>query len=371
MGYDYIDHGRATPFVPASITFPKKKAKQLRGMVEDVSLSLAQQTIAKALGWKDWFALDSAIKAGSQPSAPDEEVSEEERLKRWSTQFNAIHEELNLRLPDPEYIVAELGLTCSAATAKRRLDDIGPWGAFQELPAELAPGILYGQCAKFACYRLSQERQLQIKEHWRLDTNGWYMEADHGWRIILSFPQLFSAKERNKALIDMGEMQPFLYEIETGDSTSAAMFLRPNLATRKRKALANPESWFALSHFPEWSLPGVGFGNSSRTVVSAIKGNDLVRLIDAKGIWPADDSIQVAWFATDIGEFQERCRIGPDGAHTDATCLNGMPAYRHTPVSALPYKESPFALRELDPVCCVGYSALVEAFADGTLTPIV
>lgn len=376
MGYTYFDFGQAAPFVPSSLAFPKKKAKQLRDLVDDVSLSLAQQTIAKALGWKDWFALNKAITSGQTPSLPDEDVPEDEQQKRWSTQFQAIHQGLNLRLPDPEFIVADLGLTCSRATAKKRLKDIGPWGAYQSPPKELAPGLWYGECAKFFCYRLSRELQSQIPPAWRLDTHGWYMDQDHEWRVVLSFPHLFSEKDRERAWSDMSRDQPLLYELATGkvpaDRTSR---LAITIAARKNVALSRPNDWFALSHFPHWSIAGRSTAltsNQSLTVISAIRGKDLVRLIDNSGVWPTDNSIHVGWFAATINDFIQRCRFPLPGLEdtSAATCISGMPGYEHPPVSPTPFKIAPFDAEELSWDTCAGYEALINTIESGSMAPI-
>jgi hypothetical protein len=370
MGYEYINHGKATPYVPASMAFPKKKAKELKGMVE-VPLSMAQQAIAKALSWDDWFALECAVKEGRTPSAPDEDVSEEERLKRWSTQFNAIHETLNLRLPDPEFIVAELGLTCSRATAKKRLSDIGPWGAFQEPPREIAPGIWLGQCAKFQCYRLSPERLAAMPPQWRLDTD-WYMCDDHAWRVELAYPGAFDKDTHDQAVEQFAECQPFLYELEYGYSPYLDSVFIPTLANRAATARNQPESWFALSVFPDWTLAEDTI-HSNRTIVSAIRGRDLLRLIEYKGDWAALGSTEVSWYVANSGELQERCRTPVPGLNpfnATATCLHGMLAYPHAPVCALPFKRHPFDGNELSFIACSSYEPLVGEIAEGVLTPL-
>lgn len=371
MGYEYTDHGKAAPFVPASMAFPKKKAKELKGMV-DVPLSLAQQAIARALSWDDWFALECAVKEGRTPSAPDEDAPEDERLRRWSTQFNAIHETLNLRLPDPEFIVAELGLTCSKATAKKRRADIGPWGAFQEPPEEIAPGIWLGQCAKFLCYRLSPERDASMPAYWRLDTDGWYMCDDHAWRVELSFPDAFDSNTREQAIDMLAEFQPFLYELEYGKSSYLESVFIPSLARRSSVARHRPEAWFALSVFPEWSLSN-DTQKRDRAIVSAIRGRDLLRLIECKGVWSKLEGVAVGWYATTIGDLQERCQIalpGLEPTNATATCLTGLLAYPHAPACALPFKRQPFDADELSLTSCAGYQPLVKEIAEGTPAPL-
>ena len=372
MGYSYPEHGRAAPFVPASMTLPKKKAKALKSYFNDVPLSLAQKAIAKALGWTDWFALEQAVKAQQPPSLPDEDVPEQERLRRWSTQFNALHEVLNLALPTPEFLTAELGLTCSAATAKQRREEVGPWGAFQETPEEIATGIWQGQCAKFMCYRLSEERQLEMPPQWRLDTEGWYMRDDHGWRVELAFPDVFDAKARMRAIQAMAEVQPFLYELEFDKPPLRNSVLIPTLAARTSIARQRPDEWFALAVFPDWTLAN-GKCPNDRTIVSAVRGRDLLRLIDLKGVWPGSDAIEVGWYATTIGDLRERCRISLPGLaphNAQATCLTGLPAYAHAPVCALPYKQHPFDALELDFSACAGYEPLVTEIADGLPVPL-
>lgn len=372
MGYEYIDHGKAAPFVPASMAFPKKKAKELKDMV-DVPLSLAQQAIAKALSWNDWFALECAVKEGRTPSAPDEDVSEDERLRRWSTQFHALHETLNLRLPDPEFVVAELALTCSKATAKKRLADIGPWGAFQEAPKEIAPGIWLGQCAKFQCYRLSPERLASMPAHWRLDTDGWYMCDDHAWRVELSFPDAFDSDTLEQATEMLAEFQPFLYELEYSKWPEHEAVYIPTLASRASVARHRPEAWFALSVFPEWSLSD-DMQKQDRTIVSAIRGRDLLRLIESKGVWSELGGTEVGWFATTIAQVRKRCQTPLPGLEqhnaVDTTCLTGLLAYPHQPACALPFKRQPFDADELSLISCASYEPLVKEIAEGVPAPL-
>lgn len=367
MGYEYPSYGKAKPFVPASIEFPKKKAKQLQKMIEDLPLSTAQEAIAKALGWEDWFHLSAAIKEGREPSQPDEAIEDDERNKRWDTQFNAIHDELNLRLPDPEWIVAELGLTCSAATAKKRAAEVGPWGAYQQPPEEVAPGILFGQCAKFHCYRLSPERQARIREEWRLDCDGWYMADDHDWRVILSFPDVFGEGERQAAQERMREHHPSLYEFLTGKDSG---YSQRNGSIKKRKewAAASPDSLFAISIFEDWTFPKSSTQHEI-CVVSAVRGRDLIRLIDTHGVWPIDGSIPVCWFAiqtADVRKILSRADIFGRAQN----CISGLPGYEHQPVCATPYKRWVFDDDELSLAISNGYTSLVDAIAPGTFNLI-
>jgi hypothetical protein len=88
-----------TPFIPTSIEYAKAKAKLLRKLVADldISLALAQQTTAKALGHKDWHALDEVLKNAPQPSALSQDVAAAEQSARWRTQRDAL-----LALPEIE-----------------------------------------------------------------------------------------------------------------------------------------------------------------------------------------------------------------------------------------------------------------------------
>jgi len=361
MGYTYPEYGAAKPFVPASINFPKKRAKQLQQLLENVPLSLAQETIAKALGWKDWFAMQAAIQQGATPSKLDEEVGEDERNKRWSTQFNAIHDCLKLRLPDPEFIVADLALTCTAPTAAKRRDEVGPWGRFQETPREIAPGILLGQCAKFECYRLTPDRQAQIRKEWQLDTNGWYMCDDHAWRVVLSLPEVFTQEEQDSARRSMREYFPSLYELMTGEAQEGLGFVPIRL--REAYARSNPDAWFMISVFEDWTFPKAET-ESKYSVVSAVRGADLLRLIASCGVWPTDGSITPGWFAMrthDICDFLDGV-LDPEAV---PYCISGLSGYAHPPVCALPYKRQVFDDQEIEIGSCSGYVPLVDAIVPG------
>lgn len=81
-----------TPFTPTSIEYAKGKAKHLRKLVADANLSLAmaQQVTAKALGHADWHALDQCIKAAQSPSALSHMLPPAEQAERWRHQRDTL-----------------------------------------------------------------------------------------------------------------------------------------------------------------------------------------------------------------------------------------------------------------------------------------
>lgn len=350
MGYSYTYAEDPRPFVPATIVFCKKKAKELRQLVPDAKLSECQQAIAKSLHWNSWFDLEQAIKSGGKPSDPDELVGDVETNNRWVFQIGAMQRALRVRPTDAEYLVAKLGLTCSPETATQRQSDHGPWGSFVAQPKQIAPGILFGQCAKFHCYRLSEELVAQMPVELRLDTGGWYMCDDHAWRVELSFPSLFPEHDLIQAR-EQAEQEPFIYEMLHGCLPLSAQ-VSYSLSACRKMAIEAPESWFAISCFPDWmfgdKLPKAN--SESLLAVSALQGGDLVKLIDAKGGWDAPDwsSANVRWFVIktkDLLASDGRVNIS---AYHPAIRLTGLQATEIEPVAKDPVKQQAFSIAELE-----------------------
>lgn len=348
MGYHYELHTGAQPFVPASIAFPKKKAKQLKSLLPGLRLNEAQSAIAAALGWKDWFELEQAI-GNRTPSALDEDVSDLEARRRYGDQFRAIHD-LNVRLPDVELVVAELGLTCLPGTAKKRAEDVGPWGAFQSTPDVIAPGLELGNCAKFSCYRLSKELHDQMPAYLQRKYAGWYMEEDHGWRVVLSFPEHFTEEKLAAAQASFADYEPNLYELVTGktpDSESVGGFIHPPMALLMQKAQKNPSNWFALSIQPFYVFEGIEFNDSTRklNVVSAIRGADILELMEKKGVWPETNAPEVRWVGMNGDEVDKLMGVF---SGKPILSLNGLKGWELPPIAAYPFADAPFAAIELD-----------------------
>jgi hypothetical protein len=200
MGYRYPSGGQAAPFLPATVDFAKKKAKQLQDLVPDTKLSECQEAIAEALGWADWHALAQAISAGTgKSSLPDEDVGEEEARNRWGTQLLALVDRLNLSQLAAEPILATLALTASPQTGAARLRATGPWGRFVDTPDAIAPGIAFGVTGMYWCSRLTPERLAEMPRVLVPDTDGWFERETLGWRVVVSFPAYFSAEEVDDA----------------------------------------------------------------------------------------------------------------------------------------------------------------------------
>lgn len=352
------------PFVPANLALPKKKAKKLQHHVPQLSLAKCQEAIAKAYGWSNWFSMAQAIKGGAAPSPPDELCTDETVEARQVAQFTAL---LDLRIApwNVEPLVAELALTFSAQTRSELQAEIGPWGSFIEEPVELAPGILYGQCSRFSCYRLSEERQAEMPAPLRLyDTQGWYMEQDYASRVILAFPELFKKSEVENALKEFEVRQPYMFELYTG-RPSTALLRFPSIVKRREAAYRNPASLFAIGVFPSWSfIDPTGDKDFKVLVVSAIMGSALANLIDAKGDWPLRSSPSVHWLGMQSGLLIDRV----DGFLERAdTCLSGLEAGNHLPILETPFVEAPFSEGELDWQYSLSYSTPVKNFKVGPM----
>lgn len=354
----------ARPFVPASLAFPKKKARQLQSYFVDFPLSRAQEIIARALGWRDWHTMAQAI-GKQEPSLADEFIDEEEVLNRSSTQIQAM---LDARIPfHVEKLLADLALTCSSATAAKRLNDIGPWGTFEEPPDEKAPGIWEGCCTEETfCYRLSPEKQAAMAWPFRRDMKGWY---DETWRVVLSFPQFFTEAEREKAIQQFEQDDPFHFEI-VANAPARYWGIVPSIAKRTATARANPDALFALAVFPDWSIHRPSSDRSIQhqdmVVVSAIRGETLLRVRADYGRWSEKSKGPIHWYGMRTQDFYDITN-----PHTGAsTKLSGLKGWKHPAVCELPFKQDPFAKFELIDHVCMDYECLVSAPEYGEVGPI-
>mgnify|MGYP000485185802 CR=1 FL=1 len=368
MGYSYSFENEPRPFVPGTIDFAKKKARELRKLVPSAKLSDCQQGIAKALHWESWFALEQAIKSGLKPSETDEAVGSVEANNRWVYQIGAIQKNLALYPGDAEYVVDQLGLTCSKQTAKQRQKDHGPWGRFVGDPTQIAPGIVYGECAKFRCYRLDADRIAEMPAALRLDTNGWYMCEDYGWRVELSFPDAFPAQ----ALADakkQSEQEPFVFEMLNGHLPENA-HVSHSLAVCRKLAIDAPLSWFAISAFPDWMF-GEGVDRDAEhdlVAVSALQGRELVLLLDARGGWGPREwgSASVNWLVLKSNDLY--ASVNQDFHVLDHAVipLSGLQATKSQPVASHPVKQGPFCVAEFDARGgCISFNPAVSKLAWG------
>jgi hypothetical protein len=357
-------------FVPKSMALPKAKAKELRAVVEGLSLSEAQRATAQALGWADWFHLEQAVKSEQPPSLLDDDLPTDEISRRGSTQRAALFA-LGVGPRDIEQVMAQWGLTSSRRMAETRLSAVGPWGAFQTPPEQIAPGILFGKCAKFSCYRLSPERQAAMPSYLRINEwDGWYMAEDYGYRVVLSFSELFDSTAREKAIGEMYRGSPLVCERAFGIPPDSPPTY-PLAQELRRLWEARPDEWFMLSRFETWTfINGTNPGDSSLCIVSAIEGRGMLKLLNELGVWPDDGSIAVRWLAVEQRSLCTRSESSDIPLLSEADsglfqCLTGLEGYDHPPVAAKPFKFEPFNADELSPCISRGYRPLVTKLFPG------
>jgi len=366
MGYTYVSEQAPRPFTPGKIDFAKKKAKELQARIPDIKLAECQQAVAKALGWADWYALDQAVKRGTPASASDENTPEDEVRRRKYAQFIAFRSVLNIHFTDAEALAAELGLTCSAATAKKRVADVGPWGAFSEPPEEVAPGIVFGKCAKFHCYRLSPERQAAMHPLCRVESwDGWYMADDHDWRVVLSFPDEFPKKTVKQASVTAQENEPFIFELLSGKTPTAKSgpYVEPSTSIHELglDAINHPDSWFALSCFQDWSFDEDA--THELIAVSAVRGRHISMLLDSsrgadRGTW-LDQPVH--WFVLRSEEVLRGSFRLP--LEVPAFRLSGLSGWAIDPVAKSAVKLQIFSTAEVEFIGCLDFEQLVDRLA--------
>jgi len=108
----------STPFIPTSIDYAKAKAKLLRKLVKDldISLALAQQTTARALGHKDWHALEEVLNTNPPSSALSQHVTPAEQASRWRIQRDALLALPRIEPVDVPYVLEDWALTGKASS---------------------------------------------------------------------------------------------------------------------------------------------------------------------------------------------------------------------------------------------------------------
>lgn len=232
---------------------------------------------------------------------------------------------------------------------------------------ELAPGISFGHCAKFSCFRLSPERVAAMPGVLAGPTlpSGWVMADDYAWRVILSFPEVFPADEVKSAWKALGETEPFLYELLRNEPPVGAYTCGTLLDARMR-AVANPTEWFAVSVFHGWyfteSMPNGS--NDDKCVVSAIRGKELVRLIDAKGCWSDEQWEQAGlqWFGLSTNALKDRAT---EPGEVAVLPITGLMGWRSEAVATRPVKSQAFSTLEMGFVSSAGFVATVECVRAG------
>lgn len=372
---DYKRHAdQPKPFVPQSMAYPKKKAKLLRELVPGMALSACQQAVAKALAWKDWFALEQAVARGQPPSPSDDDLDDPyEPTWRELHQYRSL---LSSGVPyDQVADVAEaLQLTQAAPTFSEWATDALAVDDEDWATEEVAPGLYLAHDMNHDYYRLSPELEAKMIPALRFPhADGWYMQEDEAWRVILSFPHLFSTEEAEEARAHLRSHQPLLAEL-LGEAVEP-IWQAPSIAARKKEALKYPNAWFPISAFEQWAIRDAATMDNrldpedpKLVVHSAIRGKDLLTLIGRQGVWDRSFRPEVAWFAmqrkdSPVTDLQNSWGMGEDAPESR---LTGRKGWRHAPVCIRPYKLQPFELNELRVTYTRSFTPLVDGIDPGT-----
>jgi len=159
---------------------------------ESISLQQAQECMANALGYEaGWKEIRIELDRPHQPIyldlLSDVEAAEATRkmVENMSAQlgFDYAHGLV--------YNALEIAGVGYSPKVRRELSDGStPWGVITE-QKETAPGINFVTTAGHGGYKLSQDRQLKIPDHLRLDDV--YYEEDTDWALVaLAFPSEFN-----------------------------------------------------------------------------------------------------------------------------------------------------------------------------------
>ena len=293
-------------FYPSSIDFIKSRAKQLHRAFPDLPLSTCQQATAKALGFKDWFDASKRIgSANVKHSHPDEDVSRAERLQRRYQQTRALEDETGLPPLELDHLVRVWNLTASASPSlsgyitpydevkahldafergemtEEQLEDLYDY----EIPQRVADGIILARAGrKYTYYHLSTRRHLDMPIYLR-GVGGILLDFEEGLYVKLAFPDLFPKREVQEALAYLEQNDPWRYEWHTG--SPARDFYGVTLAEMLEIARKSPGDWIALSvRWPNDRVDG-------DKVITALRGADFIRFIEAKG---SLKGLDLQWF---------------------------------------------------------------------------
>jgi hypothetical protein len=335
-----------SPFVPHSIALAKKKARELQTLIPELTLSRAQQVVARAFGWSDWFSLGQAISHDYPRSLPDEELEDVEVIRRFQNQKRVLREE-NVTADNYDHVLASLSLTRSPiAVYARRIT--GPWGAFDETPEEVFPGVVRGTCAGNPCYYLTPPRVAEMEPPIQLETHGWYPQEKHEWRIIFSFPLYHTTAQRRTVRKNFALNDPFLFELSSETTLPFSLSFGPSMVDRRKAAQAHPDSWFALCvrrfklFGEDTETANTPTDNASQPYVAgAVRGSTLLQLMASGGVWPKHNPPESTWFGLEQSEIL--------ALKMSDSRISGRRGWALPRIAERPFVQSPFERGELVP----------------------
>lgn len=301
-----------TPFVFSSVNLPRLKAKLLHKTFPFLSLSVAQEATARALGYSSWYACTHQGTRGV-PSLSDQVAGLSTRVWRYYHQANVLIG-LGLTPSDADLWVRAWGLTGRPTLAREyavplyyRWNDtleqldrgeisedqaIELWasgsGKYPEIerPVRVCPGVILGPCGKYPHYAVDPAINASIPMYFRGPFSQYHYEDDGD--VLALTVEGFPVRERHRRKF-FDRLNQIQHEWHYGvKHPNSKELIIPQLVTA---ALSSPDSMVQISQRAMPSLErGFEFGQYA---VACLRGRDFASLLMSKG---ALDSAKVVWY---------------------------------------------------------------------------
>lgn len=300
-----------TPFVFSSVNLPRLKAKQLHKTFPFLSLSVAQEATARALGYPSWYACTHQGTRGV-PSLSDQDAGLSTRVWRYYHQASVLIG-LDITPSDADLWVRAWGLTGRPTLAREYAiplyyrwndtleqldrgeisedDAIEFWssgsGKYPEIerPVRVCPGVILGPCGKYPHYAVDPAVNASIPIYFRGPFSQYHCEDDDD---VLSLTVAGFPKERLRRAI-LPRFNRIHHEWHFGEKhPGSKTLIIPRLVAA---ALSTPETMVQISqrHMPQKERGSV-FGQYA---VACLRGRDFASFLMSKG---ALDTTKVVWY---------------------------------------------------------------------------
>ncbi len=315
----------ASPFVFASHNLPKLKARQLAKTFPFLKLSVAQETTARALGYRSWYECVHQGNIG-QPSASDQEAGLDVRVLRYYQQASALIA-IGITPAEADIWVRGWGLTGHPTLAPRRarpfyyewkdfldeferkktteqeyLDEFGyaEYSKYPEIyrPEWICPGVILGPMGKYPHYAVDPVLAAGIPVYLRGPRSGYHCEdgADVLEQFIPGFPKQEQAEREDRlaeeVLLLFGErLNCVQYEWHYGSKYPRAHSDEACLPRLIAAARKQPDDLMVIT---QRAMPGdENRYEFRRYAVACLRGGDFVQFLENKGVL---DTTKVIWF---------------------------------------------------------------------------
>lgn len=349
-------------FVPNSIDFVKKHAKQLRDAFPGLSVHISLEATSNALGFENWFGCSKHLEKRHTKTHAlhDEELPRDQQLLRRYQQVRAIIDTTTLSSVEADQFVRVWGLT--SLTPSRRLSEFrtafvvmestlrdrtsdesaDEYDVFYEPPEIVADGILAANSGKHRYLIPDVHRLLEIPLYLR-GNHSTFLKSEEEEIFAISFPRIFNEEIKRNGIKILQRSEPWLYEWCTGKVSPE--FRVPSLNTLIEIAIKNPDDWLPLSfRFSHDKLPT----GADSYAVPALRGIEFAQFLRNKG---SLRGLDVTWFK--VTEFVLRNLMNRWSIHREFhekdwedLLLPEQAATKILPLYSSPFKFGPMRKRE-------------------------